>query len=156
IHHTDIGGYGLRAGARDVHEEGLLIPPPKLYEKGEPNALLHNIIRHNVRTPDHVFGDLAAQVSRGRAGGARLIVLRQSEGIEDIEQLSDEIIARSENATRTAIRALPAGTWHGHSRFDVPGGTFIDLKAAVTIDNVAGDVTIDFTGSSGASPIGIN
>ena len=51
IHHTDIGGYGIGAGARDIHEEGLWIPPSKLYEAGEPNALLHDIIRHNVRTP---------------------------------------------------------------------------------------------------------
>jgi N-methylhydantoinase B/oxoprolinase/acetone carboxylase alpha subunit len=46
--------------------------------------------------------------------------------------------------------------WHGESRFDVPGGDVIELKAAVAVDNVAGDVTIDFTGSSGASPLGIN
>ena len=156
IHHTDIGGYGIGAGARDVHEEGLWIPPSKLYESGEPNALLHDMIRHNVRTPDHVFGDLAAQVSSGRAGGERLIALCEREGLADIEALSEEIIARSEKATREAIRALPAGTWHGESRFDVPGGTIITLKAAVTVDNVAGDITIDFTGSSGASPIGIN
>jgi N-methylhydantoinase B/oxoprolinase/acetone carboxylase alpha subunit len=156
IHHTDIGGYGIGAGARDVHEEGLWIPPSKLYEAGEPNELLHNIIRRNVRTPDHVFGDLAAQVSSGRAGGERLIALCEREGLADIEEVSDEIIARSEKATRDAIRALPAGTWHGESKFDVPGGTIIDLKAAVTIDNVAGDITIDFAGSSGASPIGIN
>ncbi len=156
IHHTDIGGYGIGAGARDVHEEGLWIPPSKLYERGEPNALLHDFISHNVRTPDHVFGDLAAQVSSGRAGGERLIALCQREGIPDIEELADEIIARSEKATRDAIRKLPNGTWHGESRFDVPGGTVIELKAAVTVDNVAGDVTIDFTGSSGASPIGIN
>jgi N-methylhydantoinase B len=38
IHHTDIGGYGVGAGARDVHEEGLWIPMLKLYERGEPNA----------------------------------------------------------------------------------------------------------------------
>jgi N-methylhydantoinase B/oxoprolinase/acetone carboxylase alpha subunit len=156
IHHTDIGGYGIGAGARDIHEEGLWIPPSKLYEAGVPNELLHNIIRRNVRTPDHVFGDLAAQVSSGRAGGERLIALCEREGLPDIEELSDEIIARSEKATRDAIRALPAGTWHGESRFDVPGGTMIDLKAAVTIDNIAGEITIDFTGSSGASPIGIN
>src|SRR5213079_1994984 len=60
IHHTDIGGYGIGAGARDIHEEGLWIPPLKLYDAGEPNAMLHDIIRTNVRTPDHVFGDLAA------------------------------------------------------------------------------------------------
>lgn len=156
IHHTDIGGYGIGAGARDIHEEGLWIPPSKLYEAGEPNALLHDIIRHNVRTPDHVFGDLAAQVSSGRAGGERLIALCKRAGLEDIERLSDEIVTRSENATRAAIRALPAGTWRGETSFDVPGGSIIALKTAVTIDNQAGDITIDFTGSSGASPLGIN
>jgi N-methylhydantoinase B/oxoprolinase/acetone carboxylase alpha subunit len=156
IHHTDIGGYGIGAGARDIHEEGLWIPPSKLYEAGEPNALMHDIIRHNVRTPDHVFGDLAAQVSSGRSGGERLIALCRRSGLDDIEALSEEIISRSEAATRRAIRALPSGVWHGESRFDVPGGDIIELKAAVAIDNVAGDVTIDFTGSSGASPLGIN
>ena len=156
IHHTDIGGYGIGAGARDIHEEGLWIPPSKFYEAGVPNALLHDIIRHNVRTPDHVFGDLSAQVSSGRSGGERLISLCQRTGLNDIEALSEEIISRSEEATRRAIRALPAGTWHGASRFDVPGGDIIELKAAVTVDNVAGEVLIDFTGSSGASPLGIN
>ncbi len=109
-----------------------------------------------MRTPDHVFGDLAAQVSSGRAGGERLIALCKRQGLRDIEALADEIISRSEAATRKAIRALPAGTWHGESRFDVPGGDVITLKAAVTIDNDAGEVTIDFDGSSGASPMGIN
>ncbi len=156
IHHTDIGGYGIGAGARDIHEEGLWIPPSKLYEAGEPNALLHDIIRHNVRTPDHVFGDLAAQVSSGRAGGERLIALCKRSGLPDIEALSEEIISRSEEATRKAIRALPSGVWRGESRFDVPGGDVIELKAAVSVDNVAGDIVIDFAGSSGASPLGIN
>ena len=156
IHHTDIGGYGIGAGARDIHEEGLWIPPSKFYEADAPNTLLHDIIRRNVRTPDHVFGDLSAQVSSGRAGGERLIALCRRSGLNDIEALSEEIISRSEEATRRAIRALPAGVWHGESRFDVPGGDVIELKAAVAVDNVAGEVTIDFTGSSGASPLGIN
>jgi N-methylhydantoinase B len=156
VHHTDIGGYGIGAGARDIHEEGLWIPPSKLYEKGEPNPLMHDIIRHNVRTPDHVFGDLAAQVSSGRAGGEQLITLCRRHGLQDIEAVSEEIISRSEAATRRAIRALPAGTWHGESQFDVPGGEVITLKAAVTVDNAAGDVIVDFEGSSGASPLGIN
>jgi N-methylhydantoinase B len=156
IHHTDIGGYGIGAGARDIHEEGLWIPPAKLYEAGEPNALLHEIIGRNVRTPDNVFGDLAAQVSGGRAGGEQLIALCRRHDLQDIEHVADEIIARSEAATRRAIRALPAGVWHGDCRFDVPGGDVIELKAAVNIDNEAGEVLIDFAGSSGASPLGIN
>lgn len=156
IHHTDIGGYGIGAGARDVHEEGLWIPPLKLYDRGTPNATLHAMIRSNVRTPDHVFGDLAAQVSAGKQGGERLIAMCRRYGLDDIEQLADEVIRRSEDATRAAIRRLKAGTYHGESRFDVPGGEVITLKTAVTIDTGAGEVLIDFAGSSGASASGIN
>lgn len=156
IHHTDIGGYGIGAGARDVHEEGLWIPPLKFHEAGVPNATLHEIIRCNVRTPDHVFGDLAAQVSSGAAGGERLVAMCERYGLDDIEALSDEIIRRSEEATRAAIRKLEPGTYHGESSFDVPGGEIITLKTAVTIDADRGEVLIDFTGSSPASPTGIN
>lgn len=156
IHHTDIGGYGIGAGARDVHEEGLWIPVLKLYEAGRPNETLHEVIRSNVRTPDAVFGDLAAQVSSGRMGGVRLNAMCDRYGLDDIEELADEIITRSERATRDAIRKLPAGTYHGECHFDVPGGDIIELKAAVTIDVDAGDLVIDFEGSSGPSNHGIN
>ena len=138
IHHTDIGGYGIGAGARDIHEEGLWIPPSKLYERGEPNALLHDIIRHNVRTPDHVFGDLAAQVSSGRAGGERLIALCQRDGLD---RHRGRCPTRSSAAPRTrpAPRSArcPPAPGIGESQFDVPGGDVITLKAAVTVDNVA-------------------
>ncbi|MGA6969132.1 MAG: hydantoinase B/oxoprolinase family protein, partial [Xanthobacteraceae bacterium] len=156
IHHTDIGGYGVGAGARDVHEEGLWIPMLKLYERGEPNKVLHEIIRRNVRTPDHVFGDLAAQVSSGRLGCKRLSALLDRQGYEDIELLSDEVIHRSEQATRQAIRQLKPGTYHGESSFDVPGGDVITLKTSVTINLDEGSVFIDFAGSSDQSPYGIN
>lgn len=155
-HHTDIGGYGLGAGARDVHEEGLWIPPAKLYERGQPNALLHDIIRHNVRTPDYVFGDLAAQVSSCRTGAERLVAICRAHNLQDIEGLSDEIIFRSEAATRRAIRQLRSGTSHGESHFDGPGGELITLKSAVTVDVDAGEITVDFAGSSPQSKVGIN
>ena len=156
IHHTDIGGYGIGAGARDVHEEGLWIPPLKLYDRGAANATLHAMIRSNVRTPDHVFGDLAAQVSAGKQGGERLLAMCRRYGLDDLERLADEVIRRSEDATRAAIRRLKPGTYHGESRFDVPGGEVITLRAAVTIDAGAGEMLIDFAGSSGASAAGIN
>jgi N-methylhydantoinase B len=156
IHHTDIGGYGVGAGARDVHEEGLWIPMLKLYERGEPNKVLHEIIRRNVRTPDHVFGDLAAQVSSGRLACKRLSAVLDRQGYEDIEVLSDEVIRRSEHATRQAIRQLMPGTYHGESSFDVPGGDVITLKTAVSINPDEGSVLIDFAGSSDQSPYGIN
>ncbi len=156
IHHTDIGGYGIGAGARDVHEEGLWIPPLKLYERGKPSEMLHDIIRHNVRTPDAVFGDLSAQVSSGEAAAEHLIALCERYGIEDIEGLSDEIINRSEEATRNAIRKLKPGTYHGEAVFDVPGGEVITLKTAVTVDAENGSIIVDFDGSSPQTTTGIN
>ncbi len=156
IHHTDIGGYGIGAGARDIHEEGLWIPTMKLYEAGQPNKTLFAIIKQNVRTPDALFGDLAAQVSSGKIGGKRLNAMCDRYGLDTIKELSDEIISRSEKATRDAIRKLPGGTYHGESRFDVPGGEIITLKTAVTVDADEGSITIDFAGSSGPSKAGIN
>lgn len=155
-HHTDIGGYGLGAGARDVHEEGLWIPIERLYIAGAPNRTLHNLIRHNVRTPEAVFGDLAAQVSAGRVGGERLVALLARHGLDDLEGLAGEILRRSERATRAAIRGLRPGTYHGATAFDVPGGEVVDLRVALTVDAGRGEVLVDFAGSSGASASGIN
>lgn len=156
IHHTDIGGYGVGAGARDIHEEGLWIPVLKLYERGEPNQTLHSILRTNVRTPDSLFGDLAAQVSSGKIGAERVNAMCDRYDLDDLAELGEEIIARSEQATRDDIKKLPAGTYHGETNFDVPGGDLITLNTAVTVDSDLGEITIDFEGSSGPSPHGIN
>lgn len=156
IHHSDIGGYGIGSGARDIHEEGLWIPVMKLYDAGKPNDTLFQIIRRNVRTPDALMGDLGAQVSSGIIASDRLNALCDRYGLDDISELSEEIIARSESATRDAIRKLPGGTYHGASTFDVPGGQTIELKTAVTIDSDNGEITVDFEGSSGPSNMGIN
>ena len=134
IHHTDIGGYGVGAGARDVHEEGLWIPMLKLYERGEPNKVLHEIIRRNVRTPNEVFGDLAAQVSSGKLAGKRLSALLDRQGYDDIETLSDEIIARSEDRDARVDPQAQARHLSRREPFDVPGGDIITLKTAVTVD----------------------
>lgn len=155
-HHTDIGGYGVGAGARDIHEEGLWIPPLKLYERGEPNETLHQMIGRNVRTPDAIFGDLSAQVSSGKVGGERLNAMCDRCGMDDIGELAGEIYRRSEKATRDAIRRLPAGVYRGETSFDVPGGDVIKLCAAVTVDADLGEIVVDFTGSSRPSKYGIN
>lgn len=156
IHHTDIGGYGVGTGARDIHEEGLWIPVMKFYIDGKPNETLHTIIRRNTRTPIAIFGDLGAQFASGNTGGERLNAMCERHGLMNIDDLSAEIIERSENATREAIRELPAGTQYGESMFDVPGGDIITLKTAVTVDTDEGEITIDFEGSSGPSDLGIN
>ena len=155
-HHTDIGGPGVGIGAHDVHEEGLWIPPLKLYEGGRPSKVLFDIILRNVRTPELISGDLAAQVGTCRGGAEALIELCRRHNISDIDALSDEIIGRSENAMRAAIRACPAGTYFGETTFDISGGDIITLKAAVTVDAQQGEIHIDFAGSSQQIAQGVN
>lgn len=156
IHHVDIGGYGIGAGARDVHEEGLWIPLLKLYERGEPNRTLFSIISSNVREPRQVLGDISAQVSAGRIGAERIAALCERYGLPDIAELSDLIVERSEQSTRAAIRKLKPGTYHGETVFDVMGGHEVTIRAAVTIDAEKGEIVTDFAGSSPPSQLGIN
>jgi len=92
----------------------------------------------------------------GRVGAEGLQLLCDRHDLDDIDELSAEIIKRSEAATRDSIRKLKGGTYHGESTFDIPGGAEILLKCAMTIDAEAGSVHIAFAGSSVARPPGVN
>jgi N-methylhydantoinase B len=156
IHHTDVGGYGIGAGARDVFEEGIWIPIVRLMIAGERNRDAWKFILSNVRQPDHMAGDLHAQMASGEVGAQRLRALCDRHDLDDIEDLADEIITRSEAATRASIRELPAGTYRASAVLDLADGSEIDIVCAVTVDPDAGEITVDYEGSSGASPYGIN
>jgi N-methylhydantoinase B len=156
IHHTDVGGYGIGAGARDVFEEGLWIPICRLLVAGERNPDVWKFILSNVREPQHMAGDLHAQIASAEVGARRLQQLCDDRGFDDIDALADEIIVRSEAATRAAIRALPAGTYRAASTLDLADGSEIAIHVAVTVDPDAGEILVDYTGSSAASPWGIN
>jgi N-methylhydantoinase B len=152
-HTADIGGHPLSAQARDVYEEGLQIPILKLYEAGRPNESLVRMIRENVRLPEMVMGDFHAQIAGGAVGGERLLEFMAEFGLARLEPLADEIIARTERAMREAIRALPRGAYEYaivSDGFEEP----ITIRARC---EVRGDeLHIDYTGSSPASPRGVN
>ena len=160
IHHTDVGGYGIGAGGRDVFEEGLWIPICRLM-RGDNGASVRNddvwrFILSNVRQPDHMAGDLHAQMASGEVGAQRLATLCDSHGLDDIEELADEIIERSEAATRETIRALPAGDYDASAVLDLADGSRVDICCRLTVDPEAGEIIVDYTGTSEASRWGIN
>ena len=152
-HSADIGGRILSAEAREVFEEGLRIPIMKLFDGGEPNKILMQIVRTNVRQPDEVIGDFYAQTACNDAGGRALLEMMDEFGLDSIDAISEEIIQRSEAAVRAEIRKLPDGEWHNETwsdGFEEP----IVVHCAV---KVAGDeIFIDFAGSSPQSTRGIN
>ena len=152
-HSADIGGRILSAEAREVFEEGLRIPIMKLFERGEPNKILMQIVRTNVRQPDEVIGDFYAQTACNETGGRALLEMMDEFGLDSIDAVAEEIIRRSEAAVRAEIRKLPTGEWTNETwsdGFEEP----IVIRCAV---KVAGDeIFIDFTGSSAQSTRGIN
>ena len=152
-HSADIGGRILSAEAREVFEEGLRIPIMKLFERGEPNPTLMQIVRVNVRQPDEVIGDFYAQTACNETGGRALLEMMDEFGLDSIDPVAEEIIRRSEAAVRAEIRKLPDGEWRNETwsdGFEEP----IVVRCAV---KVAGDeIFIDFSGSSPQSTRGIN
>ncbi len=152
-HSADIGGRILSAEAREVFEEGLRIPIMKLFRRGEPDSLLMQIVRANVRQPDEVVGDFYAQAASNEAGGRALIETMNEFGLDTIDDISEEIIRRSEAAVRRSIEDLPDGEWESDTwsdGFDEP----IHIHCKVKIEG--DEIFIDFAGSSPQSTRGIN
>jgi N-methylhydantoinase B len=152
-HALDVGGRGLGADGRQLYEEGLFVPVSRLFRRGEPNEELLRLIRANVRAPFEVVGDLYAQAGSNDVGGARLLETIEEFDLGDIESLSDKICARSEQAMREAIEALPEGVYENEAYTD---GFDEPIRLAISIRVEGDEMHIDYDGSSPESDRGIN
>jgi N-methylhydantoinase B len=160
VHHTDVGG--ARPGSQgvegifDYFQEGLRIPPTRVWKEYREDEGVVGIIAANTRTPEKVLGDLRAQRSALRVGELRLVELVQRYGRETVRAAMDEIIARSEASVRAAIARIPDGVYTFEDFLDDYGPGTEPLRVRVTV-TVAGDaVTIDYDGSSAQTPSGMN
>ena len=152
-HSADIGGRILSAEAREVFEEGLRIPIMKLFDRGEPNQILMQIVRANVRQPDEVIGDFYAQTACNETGGRALLEMMDEFDLDWIDAVAEEIIRRSETAVRAEIRKLPNGEWTNETWSD---GFEEPIVVRCTVRIAGDEIFIDFTGSSPQSTRGIN
>ena len=147
-HHIDMGGRLAATDARDVYEEGIIIPVSKLVRRGEPNDELFRLLRRNVRAADKVIGDLRAQIAANHAGVVGVRRLLDAFGLDSLDDLADEVTGRSEAALRKAIAGLPDGEVTNEVEHEErePSGEPIRLRLRLAID---GDtVRLDFTGTS--------
>jgi len=152
-HVVDIGGRGFGPDAGEVYEEGLLIPISKFAERGEVNAFLIRMVRANVRTPDQTVGDMYSLAACNEAGDRRLQAMLDEFGIDDLDGLSDFIMAASERATREAIARVPAGTYRNTMTVD---GFEAPIDIVVTLQVEGERLVADFDGTSGMSAFGVN
>ena len=152
-HVVDIGGRGFGPDAREVYEEGICLPPMKLYRRGELNEDLIAILRSNVREQDQVIGDFHSLAVCNDTGRRRLMQMMDEFGLDTLENLASFIFEHSERATREKIAGLPRGE---HSYRMTVDGYDHEIDLAVKVHAQGDTMYADFTGTSGPSAYGIN
>jgi N-methylhydantoinase B len=154
-HSPDMGGALWGAGGRDLYEEGLMVPPTKLVIAGAENEMLFNIIEANVRVAKQTIGDIRAQLAANEQGIRSLMRLMDEMQMDDLQTAAEQIIDASERAMREAIAQAPDGTYR--YEYDADGDGLehpVHIVCTVTIDG--DEITVDYDGTSGAHPLGIN
>jgi N-methylhydantoinase B len=149
-HWLDLGqkDAGYVHDSTDVHQEGILFPGTRVYEGGEPNEAVLELLRFNSRIPEKVIGDLNAQVAAIETGRKRMVELYERYGAATVEACIDRILAHGEETARAGVRDLPDGTWTAVDHLDNDGvnDELVRMEVEITID---GDrFTADFSGSS--------
>jgi N-methylhydantoinase B len=152
-HLVDLGGLGMGPEGSDIYDEGLLIPPCKLVDKGEVNALLLDIVKANSREPIANEGDIYALIACCEAGAGRLVSMMDEFGLSDLTILADHIINTSRRGTLAAIAEVPTGVYHNTLTVD---GYESELTLCAKLTVSAGGLHLDFFGTSGCSSKGIN
>lgn len=150
-HMPDVGGKAGYFNAREIYEEGLRIPPCKVYEKGKPNEDLLRLIGANSRVPEQVIGDLRAMVAAQHVGALRMAEFMQDYQLEDLRVLASNLLYRSERAMRDVLLGVPNGVYR-HTMQAEGYRAPIDLAVAITVDD--DEVVLDFTGCSPQQPEG--
>ncbi len=149
-HHLDLGGRVPGSSATDnteIFQEGLRLPWLKLFDKGEPNQAIFDIIRTNVRVPHMTLGDLNAQLAACHIGERGVLELIERYGASAFEAYAADLIDYTERLVRAEIANWPDGRHHfvDHLDSDGVGGPPVRLEVAI---EVRGDtLRADFTGS---------
>ncbi|MEX1165192.1 MAG: hydantoinase B/oxoprolinase family protein [Nitriliruptor sp.] len=157
-HHDDIGGCvpgSMPSGATSVYEEGLMVPPIKLWDQGVPNQAALTIMTRNSRMPESLAGDLDAECSACLMGARRLGELFERYGVATVESCFDAIVSNNTDTYRREILPrIPDGTyvWEDYAEHDgVDEPKLHRQRITLTKEGGAGDdarLIIDFTGTS--------
>ena len=150
-HWPDTGGMvpgGFSANATEVEQEGLRLPPVKLFKRGEMDEEILSIILSNIRIADQRIGDVEAQAAALAAGERRLTALLDRYGRDTVEAGIEELEARAERQMRARIATIPDGRYHGRAWVDSDGVVDEPLTVDMRIKKRGTDLFFDMSGSS--------
>jgi len=152
-HHADVGGMspGSMPLSQDIFQEGIRIPPLKLYEAGKLNRSMLKLLLFNVRTPLEREGDLAAQVGCLKIGEKRLFDLVEKNGAEEVSLYVTGLHQYAEKTMRRVIRNIPDGRYTAEDYLDDDGldtsPRSQSIKIGVTVEVSGEEIHVDFSGS---------
>ena len=150
-HHTDVGGRVAGSNASDsteIYQEGLRIPPLKLYEAGRRNETLFALIEKNVRMPVRLFGDLRAQLAACHIAERQFSDLVVRWGADTVRRYMAELIDHAERLTRAALAELPDGEWSFEDWIDDDGiEPDKPIRLLVTMTKRGDHMLVDWTGT---------
>jgi len=158
-HWVDIGGssptsYSTQTG--EIIKEGLRVPPAKLFEAGERNDGLWNLILANTRDRSERVGDMNAQLAGVRRGRERLEALAERHGAASLAGATTAVLDNEERRMRNRIEELPDGRYHATDYLDGDGisDDLIEIDATLKIDD--DEVHVDFDGTDAQVKGGVN
>ena len=149
-HHADVGGAlaGSMGPAREIFQEGVRIPPVKIFRRGQPVHDVMALLLANVRTPVERQGDLAAQIAACRIGERRIAEIVAKYGEGQVRRYGQHLLEYSEEMMRAALKELRPGTYSAEDFMDDDGVSNEPLRIRVRIRIGKARAEVDFTGSS--------
>ena len=157
-HHADVGGThpGSMPLARDLREEGVIIPPSYLCRAGVLDEELLAALLAQMRSPEERRGDLAAQLAALHRGQARLQELLSRYGRPRLADMAEALLTYSERAMRELIAALPDGVYRFEDYLDDDGWGHRDLAIRLTLTLRGSEAVLDFTATCDQAQGGVN
>ena len=148
-HHSDVGGKvpgSIPPDATDLFQEGMIIDPVKLVNRGRINGDVLSLLSSNSRDPYQRKGDARAQIAANILGEKRIMSMVSEYGIRSFESASETALDYSERMTRLAIGSFPGAAGEASDCMEVPGMDDIPMHVSVTRHNDT--IAIDYTGTS--------
>src|SRR6185369_940819 len=152
-HHDDIGGMvpgSMPSNALSAYQEGLMVPPVKLFDAGVPNEAVLKIVARNSRMPESLAGDIDAETAASRMGARRVEELFERYGRAAVEECFDAIIsATTETFRREVLAKIPDGVyrWEDYAEHDGVDPPRLHAQR-ITLTKTPEKLVLDFTGTS--------
>ncbi|MEM9793924.1 MAG: hydantoinase B/oxoprolinase family protein [Pseudomonadota bacterium] len=150
-HWPDTGGAvpgGFSASATCAEQEGLRLPPVRLFKEGVMDAEIYAIICSNIRVADQRIGDVKAQAAALEAGAARLDALLDRYGDDVVQEAIAALRRRAADQMRACVADIPDGVYRGTAWIDSDGVVDTPLAIRLKVTCAGTTLSFDFTGSN--------